>query len=127
MHAAFHDRTEVRTFRTRWGHRIVLYLLPKYAPRTNLIARVWWHLHEEITRNHLCQTSEELIHLTLKWIGSKKTFAIETSTSLKRRPPKAFLIFWEYLDSLRRPRPEAYIFAGRFGIFHMDWDRACKQ
>jgi len=53
--------------------------LPKYAPQTNPIERVWWHLHEEITGNHRCQTIEELIELTFQWIEGKKTFAIETS------------------------------------------------
>jgi transposase len=61
------------------GHRIVLHFLPKYAPHTNPIERVWWHLHEEITHNQRCQTIEELIELTFERIGCKSTFAIETS------------------------------------------------
>ncbi len=77
--AAFHHCAKVQKFLWRCGHRIVLHFLPKYAPHTNPIERVWWHLHEEITRNHRCQTIEELIELTFKWIECKKTFAIETS------------------------------------------------
>ena len=42
--------------------------LPKYAPQTNPIERVWWHLHETITRNHKCQTLEELIDQAYEWL-----------------------------------------------------------
>jgi len=77
--AKFHDCAKVREFLARWGHRIVLHFLPKYAPETNPIERVWWHLHEEITRNHRCKTIDELVELTFDWFGYKSPFAIETS------------------------------------------------
>ena len=77
--AKFHDCCLVRTFLARWGHRITIHFLPKYAPNTNPIERVWWHLHEEITRNHRCKTIEELVDLAFDWFGYKDTFAIETS------------------------------------------------
>jgi transposase len=48
----------VQQYLVRWGHRVVLHYLPKYAPQTNPIERVWWHLHETITRNHRCRTLE---------------------------------------------------------------------
>ena len=77
--AKFHDCAKVQKFLARWGHRIELHFLPKYAPKTNPIERVWWHLHEEITRNHRCKTIDELVQLTFDWIGYKSTFDIETS------------------------------------------------
>jgi len=77
--AKFHDCAQVREFLAQWGHRIELHFLPKYAPKTNPIERVWWHLHEEITRNHRCKTIDELVQLTFHWFGYKSTFAIETS------------------------------------------------
>ncbi len=77
--AKFHDCAKVRKFLARWGHRIQLHFLPKYAPETNPIERVWWHLHQEITRNHRAKTIEELIQLVFEWFGYKKTFQIETS------------------------------------------------
>ncbi len=46
----------LREYLRRWGHRLVLHHLPLYAPETNPVERVWWHLHDEITRNHRCQT-----------------------------------------------------------------------
>jgi len=69
---------KVREYLDRWGHRIVLHYLPKYAPQTNPIERLWWRLHEEITRNHRCQTIEELIDLTYEWFGFAKYFDTET-------------------------------------------------
>lgn len=59
--------------------RISLHYLPKYAPETNPIERVWWHLHETITRNHRCQTIEELLGEVLGWLYTRRVFAIETS------------------------------------------------
>lgn len=77
--AKFHDCRLVDQFLSRWGHRITIHFLPKYAPETNPIERVWWHLHEEITRNHRCQSIDELVNLAFDWFGYKNTFEIETS------------------------------------------------
>lgn len=77
--AKFHDCRLVQEFLARWGHRISLRFLPKYAPQTNPTERVWWHLHEEITRNHRCQTIDELVELAFDWFGYKERFDIETS------------------------------------------------
>ena len=64
-----------------WEHRdrIDLHLLPAYSPDCNPIERVWWHLHEEITRNHRCQTMKELLDLTFAWFRSKNPFQVEGS------------------------------------------------
>jgi putative transposase len=77
--AKFHDCAKVRRYLDEQGRRIVIHFLPTYAPKTNPIERVWWHLHEEITRNHRCKTIDELIELIFDWFGYKRTFAIETS------------------------------------------------
>jgi putative transposase len=77
--AKFHDCRLVQEFLARWGHRISLHFLPTYSPQTNPIERVWWHLHEEITRNHRCQTIDELVELVFDWFGFKERFDIETS------------------------------------------------
>jgi transposase len=64
---------KVQEYMAAWGHRIVLHFLPTYAPETNPIERVWWHLHEEITRNHRCHT------MVFEWLGAGPYFGIETS------------------------------------------------
>lgn len=65
--ARFHDCRAVREFLERHGERIQLHFLPKYAPETNPIERVWWHLHDEITRNHRCQSLDQLLQQVYDW------------------------------------------------------------
>lgn len=74
-----HDCWAVWEFCWKYGDRIELHFLPKYAPECNPIERVWWHLHEEITRNHSCQTLEELVDLVLGWLADRETFTVEDS------------------------------------------------
>jgi transposase len=68
---------EVRRYLAEHGDRIVLHYLPARSPQDNPIERVWWHLHEQITRNHHCQCIEELIDLTLAWLDERGAFKIE--------------------------------------------------
>lgn len=80
--AAFHrpDRCrKICQYLERWGQRIRLHFLPAYAPETNPIERVWWHLHEEVTRNHRCRDIEHLINMVFDWLNLGSHFPIETS------------------------------------------------
>jgi transposase len=77
--ARFHDCWAVREYLEKWGDRIVLHFLPKYAPETNPIERVWWHLHETITRNHRFQTMDQLLDEVYEWIETEQAFMVETS------------------------------------------------
>jgi putative transposase len=81
--ARFHDCRLVRQYLQRWGHRFVLHFLPKYAPDTNPIERIWWHLHEEITRNHRCQTMDDLLDLVFGWLQNRRPFAVERDVYLQ--------------------------------------------
>jgi transposase len=75
--AKFHyDCWPVWEFCHRYGKRVQLHFLPKYAPELNLIERVWWILHEQITRNHQCQSMEELIELVVAWLVDRKEFPL---------------------------------------------------
>jgi putative transposase len=77
--ARCHNSQAVQKYLNRWGHRIVLHFLPTYAPDTNPIERIWWHLHEEITRCHRCQSLEELLDLVFAWLQQRTPFVIEDS------------------------------------------------
>jgi putative transposase len=75
--ARIHACQPVQRYLRRWGHRLVLHYLPTYAPETNPIERVWWHLHEQITRCHRCQTMEQLLDLTFTWLQQRARFTVE--------------------------------------------------
>jgi len=81
--AKFHDSCwEVWEFCHRYGERVVLHFLPKYAPELNPIERVWWRLHEAITRNHQCKTLQELVDLALRWLTDRKYFKVQDEAYL---------------------------------------------
>jgi transposase len=77
--ARFHNCRRTHEYLKGWGDRIVLHYLPKYAPETNPIERVWWHLHETLTRNHRCQTLDELLDQVYAWIARQPNFAHQTA------------------------------------------------
>jgi hypothetical protein len=43
------------------------------------VERVWWRLHEAITRNHSCLSLSELVDLALAWLTDKRTFRVQDS------------------------------------------------
>ena len=74
--AKSHTSDEVAFYLWEHRDRIELHLLPRYSPDCNPIERVWWNLHEQITRNHKCKTMEELMDLTFDWLESRKRFKV---------------------------------------------------
>lgn len=75
--ATFHGSQKVQEYLYRWRDRIEIHLLPKYAPQTNPIERVWWRMHEAITRNHRCRTIEELLDQVDQWFKTERGFYTE--------------------------------------------------
>lgn len=75
--ARSHKSQAVQKYLKQWGHRIVVHYLPTSAPETNPIERIWWHLHEEITRCHRCQSMEELLDLVFAWLQKRERFIVE--------------------------------------------------
>jgi transposase len=69
----------VKEYLAAWGGRVVVHYLPAYAPECNPIERVWWRLHEAVTRNHRCETVEELLDLTFEWLASRGRFPVRCS------------------------------------------------
>ncbi|MDB5312944.1 MAG: transposase [Gemmataceae bacterium] len=81
-----------RTARTRdtfvQSAPVKVHDLPKYAPDTNPIERVWWRLHEAVTRNHRCRTMDELLDLTFDWFETHTHFRVQSS-AYDENPGKA--------------------------------------
>jgi transposase len=69
----------VRAYLEEWAGRVEVHYLPKYAPDTNTIELVWWRLHEAVTRNHRCQSMEELLNLTFDWFENRTHFRVRSS------------------------------------------------
>jgi putative transposase len=69
----------VRAYLRRWGGRVVLHYLPTYAPDCNPVERVWWRLHEAVTRNHRCASMRELLDLTFRWFSCRTHFRVQCS------------------------------------------------
>lgn len=84
--AAFHKCRAVQDYLERWKHRLVLHFLPCYAPETNPIERIWWRMHETITRNHRCPTLTELIDRVYQWFDQQRQFVTD---SLRNYPQAA--------------------------------------
>ena len=72
--APFHTSRLVQKYLHQWRHRLALHYLPKYAPETNPIERVWWQLHETLTRNHRCPTIDALLSDVYDWIKAHGNF-----------------------------------------------------
>ena len=62
------------------NRRLTFVNLPKYAPQTNPIERIWWHLHETITRNHRHQSLQELLNEIYTWAETQHTFFTQTAS-----------------------------------------------
>jgi putative transposase len=84
--AGFHDSGAVREYLAGCGGRIELHWLPKYSPQANPIERIWWHLHEEITRNHRCKDINELLDLVFAWLEDRRNLVVEDQVYFKKKP-----------------------------------------
>jgi transposase len=74
----------VKQYLAEWGARVVIHYLPVYAPECNPVERVWWRLHEAVTRNHRCASMEELLELTFAWFASRTHFRVRCSVYEKQ-------------------------------------------
>lgn len=83
--ASCHTSLEVIQYLWKWEDRIEVHLLPAYSPDLNPIERVWWHLHENITRNHRCKDLEELLDQVFAWLEQANPFQIEGSVYPKAK------------------------------------------
>jgi len=80
--AGFHkpDKSKaVKKYLAEWSGRVVLHYLPTYSPDCNPVERVWWRLHEAVTRNHRCKTIAELLDLTFDWFATRTHFRVQSS------------------------------------------------
>jgi transposase len=85
--AKFHSESQpLYEFLGKHYKRFAFHFLPKYAPELNPIERIWWVLHEQVTRNHQCQSIEELIDLAFEWLGERGSFPVEDKAYCQPEP-----------------------------------------
>lgn len=77
--ASFHSSRVVREYLEEMSHRFTIHFLPAYAPESNPIERVWWHMHEVVTRNHQCADIDELVDQVYEWFAEQKFFEVKTT------------------------------------------------
>ena len=66
-----HDSLQVRLARATVKGRVKFHFLPPYCPDANRIERVWQDLHANVTRNHRCQTIDELMAQVRIYLGAR--------------------------------------------------------
>ena len=72
--AGFHKPEKSKAVRkclAEWADRVKVHYLPTYSPERNPVERVWWRLHEAVTRNHRCQSMDELLDRTFDWFATR--------------------------------------------------------
>ena len=74
----------MKQYLDRWHDRIEIHFLPKYAPETNPVERVWWHFHETTTRNHRCRTLQQLLDQSYDWFQNAGRHYFEMRTRMMK-------------------------------------------
>lgn len=69
--ASFHKNRRVAAWLAAKRGRVVLHYLPCRAPQENPIERVFWRLHEDVTRNHRCGSIKELLNEVHAWCAER--------------------------------------------------------
>ncbi|UCC30164.1 MAG: transposase [Phycisphaerales bacterium] len=79
----YRDSRAVHEYLVLHGDSIVIHVLQRYSPDLNPIERVWWHLHENITRNHRCKTIDGLPDLVFEWAEHRRPFGVERNAYIR--------------------------------------------
>ncbi len=72
-----HTGRRARAYAAAHAGRVRLHYLPRYAPEANPIERVWWRLHEAVTRNHRCRDMTELLAEVNAWLDESAPCRVE--------------------------------------------------
>jgi transposase len=67
-----HSSRAVQAAQQRWGPRVRFHFLPPYCPDHNRIERLWKDLHDNVTRNHTCQSMPELMRYVKDYLQPRR-------------------------------------------------------
>jgi transposase len=84
---SIHKSEFTRLVRASCAGKVRFHFLPPYCPDDNRIERVWQDLHANVTRNHQCQTMDELMQEIRHWLRQEskrlqKKYAAQDSTQM---------------------------------------------
>ena len=63
-----HKSKKTQKALAKFGDKFVLHFLPPYCPNDNKIERLWKDLHDNVTRNHRCESIDELMEEVVAWL-----------------------------------------------------------
>jgi transposase len=66
-----HDSQQVRLTLASLKGKIRLHFLPPYCPDHNRIERTWKDLHDNVTRNHCCETMDQLMREVRSYLRNR--------------------------------------------------------
>jgi transposase len=79
-----HDSLQVRlALKSEAARKLKLHFLPPYCPDHNRIERIWKDLHDNVTRNHRCETMEKLMTEVRAYLAARNRCGRHTYARLK--------------------------------------------
>ena len=66
-----HTQQVKESLQTPAGQRIELHFLPPYCPDHNKIERLWQDLHAHVTRNHRCESMDEIMRQVHAYLSKR--------------------------------------------------------
>jgi transposase len=79
-----HDSLQVRlALKSEAAQKLKLHFLPPYCPDHNRIERIWKDLHDNVTRNHRCETMEKLMTEVRAYLAARNRCGRHTYARLK--------------------------------------------
>lgn len=85
-----HTSKRVREYLEGSKGRVNVHRLPSWSPESNPVERVWWSLHEAVSRNHQCVGLDDLVEFAGDYLEERQPFKPklgEVYDSLERPPP----------------------------------------
>ena len=71
---SIHSSKKVEISLRHFAKNFRLHFLPPYSPEHNRIEKLWKQLHANITRNHKCQTIEQLMKNVERFLARASPF-----------------------------------------------------
>ena len=65
-----HHSQKTRKFLEQYADQLILFALPTYSPRLNLIELLWKHLRRKVTHNHLFKTISKLVDAVCSFLDA---------------------------------------------------------